>query len=66
MLIKAKLRKVGNSFGILVPKEVLLELAKAHQVGKVDEKDFILLNVITNWSETEKYWEDKPGVITQR
>ena len=51
-MFKAKLRKIGNSIGIYIPKEVIT----SYKVG-----DVITLNVITSGGKEE---EQKVNVIT--
>ena len=51
-MFKAKLRKIGNSIGIYIPKEVIT----SYKVG-----DVITLNVITSGAESG---EEKKNVIT--
>jgi len=47
MTFKAKLRKVGNSLGVLIPKEVITHLEDEWGVNVITAGDSIYLDVIT-------------------
>lgn len=59
--LKAKIRKIGNSFGIIIPKELLDKNEDEWQCPMTE----LYVNVITNPSESEKYWDFPCGVITE-
>ena len=62
MKFKAKLRKLGNSIGIIMPRDVITHIEKEHNVVVITAGDDIYLEVIT---EDEPYWEAPYGVITE-
>jgi len=63
MRFKAKLRKIGNSLGILIPKEVITFIESKWGVDVITKGDTIYLEVITD----DKNMMDLPcGVITEK
>ena len=65
MIIKAKLRKIGNSLGVLIPKEVIAHIEVEWSVGVITTGDEIYLKVITDGEKYEKYMDLPCGVITE-
>ena len=61
MIFKVKLRKIGNSLGVIIPKKVLEYIEDEWSVNVITVGDSIYLNVITD----DKEYVDLPcGVIT--
>ena len=61
MKFKAKLRKIGNSWGIIVPKEVITYLKDEWKIAIIEKGAYVYLEVITDDS---KYMDYPEGVIT--
>jgi antitoxin component of MazEF toxin-antitoxin module len=64
MKLKVKLRKIGNSFGVILPKEVITKMEDDWECPFKIGSD-IYIDVITTPSESEKYWDLPDGVITE-
>ena len=60
MIIKAKLRKIGNSLGILIPKEVITHIEDEWAVNEIKAGDVITLEVITEDKEDNVITGTKP------
>lgn len=69
MLLKAKLRKIGNSFGVIIPKEVITYIENEWEVGVITDTDKYIDvpdGVITENREQGVITKDTPKVITPR
>lgn len=62
MIIKTKIRKIGNSFGVIIPKEVITKIEDDWQIGRLDS---ISLDVITDWDKHSRYMDFPDGVIPE-
>ena len=60
MIIKAKLRKIGNSLGILISKEVITYIEEESAVNEIKAGDVITLEVITDDKESNVITGTKP------
>ena len=60
MIIKAKLRRIGNSLGILISKEVITYIEEESAVNEIKAGDVITLEVITEDKEDNVITGTKP------
>jgi antitoxin component of MazEF toxin-antitoxin module len=48
MKFKSKLRKIGNSLGIIIPKDVITYIEDKNEVNIITAGDYVCLEVITD------------------
>jgi hypothetical protein len=62
MIIKTKIRKIGNSLGVIIPKEVISKIEDDWKIGKLEH---LCLDVITDWDKFAKYIDEPDGVLSE-